>query len=413
MNANDLSYFAQHPEEISSAETNALALLAKKYPWSQPLQMLYTKGLYNTKSVDYLEHLKYTAVLTSDRKVLYDFIMRSAVMEKIRQLDEEISSEMQHEEATAETQMAVVTESEPEVVQVPEPVDVSISERLVDLILDETPVIPTPETTHAAPETVVLTKDLLEDLISSKLQEVIREKSEKETPVELPSLELNKAQTSSEVVANDLPVEEETKTPREKVASAYDELEKQFLWEAVNASIKMDVMGELEKLPELEVKNPIPEIQIEPLRPKKETETPPQTEPVAEEKHFNWEQSHSFFTWLVPQEEKTEEPKINQPFKSKLEETEDLVDKFLKKEPRITPQKVDFYTAGNVAKLSIADTDEVVSETLASIYSKQGYFNKAIRAYEKLSLKFPEKSAYFASRIKELEVLQAQKPSKK
>jgi hypothetical protein len=74
---------------------------------------------------------------------------------------------------------------------------------------------------------------------------------------------------------------------------------------------------------------------------------------------------------------------------------------------------VDFYTAGNVAKLSIADTDEVVSETLASIYSKQGYFNKAIRAYEKLSLKFPEKSAYFASRIKELEVLQAQKPSKK
>lgn len=411
MNANDLSYFAQHPEELSSAETNALALLAKKYPWSQPLQMLYTKGLYNTKSADYLEHLKYTAVLTSDRKVLYDFIMRSAVMEKIRQLDEEISSEMQREEAA--TQMQVVAPSIPETMQQEEAVDVTISERLVDLILDESPVVPTSEPIHTAPETVVLTKDLLEDLISSKLQEVIREKSEKENTTEVLTPELISVQPVAEAPADPTPVEEENKSPREKVASVYDELEKQFLWEAVNASIKMDVMGELEKLPELEVKNPIPEIQIEPLRPKKETETPPQTEPVPEEKPFNWDQSHSFFTWLVPQEEKTEEPKINQPFKSKLEETEDLVEKFLKKEPRITPQKVDFYSAGNVAKLSIADTDEVVSETLASIYTKQGYFNKAIRAYEKLSLKFPEKSAYFASRIKELEVLQAQKPSKK
>ena len=38
----------------------------------------------------------------------------------------------------------------------------------------------------------------------------------------------------------------------------------------------------------------------------------------------------------------------------------------------------------------------------ARIYEEQGLFNKAIRVYAKLSLKFPQKSVYFASLIKDL-----------
>lgn len=46
--------------------------------------------------------------------------------------------------------------------------------------------------------------------------------------------------------------------------------------------------------------------------------------------------------------------------------------------------------------------DDVVSETLASVYESQGLWEQAIRQYVKLSLKFPEKVAFFAARIREL-----------
>jgi tetratricopeptide (TPR) repeat protein len=48
------------------------------------------------------------------------------------------------------------------------------------------------------------------------------------------------------------------------------------------------------------------------------------------------------------------------------------------------------------------NSDEFITETLARIYIKQGLYGKAIDAFQRLKLKYPEKSIYFAKQIEEV-----------
>lgn len=55
------------------------------------------------------------------------------------------------------------------------------------------------------------------------------------------------------------------------------------------------------------------------------------------------------------------------------------------------------------AKKSVEMGDALVTETLAKIFTAQGNRAKAIETYEKLRLKYPEKSDYFAAQIEKLQ----------
>jgi hypothetical protein len=81
----------------------------------------------------------------------------------------------------------------------------------------------------------------------------------------------------------------------------------------------------------------------------------------------------------------------------------ELIDKFIITNPRIEPQREKSSIPNeDISKPYIEETGGLVTETLAKIYVNQGYYSKAIDIYEKLSLKFPEKSSYFASQIEKV-----------
>ncbi len=88
---------------------------------------------------------------------------------------------------------------------------------------------------------------------------------------------------------------------------------------------------------------------------------------------------------------------------SKKQLQSELIDKFIISNPRIEPHRDKTDNPNeDISRPFVEQTDGLVTETLAKIYVCQGYYSKAIEIYEKLSLKFPEKSSYFATQIEKV-----------
>ena len=98
---------------------------------------------------------------------------------------------------------------------------------------------------------------------------------------------------------------------------------------------------------------------------------------------------------IIELEQEKEESKKEDKNLSKNE----IIDKFIAENPQISRPKKEFYDPFMVAQASVVDQENIISETLATIYLNQGYIEKAISIYQKLSLKNPEKSVYFAELI--------------
>jgi len=79
-----------------------------------------------------------------------------------------------------------------------------------------------------------------------------------------------------------------------------------------------------------------------------------------------------------------------------------LIDKFIREQPRMPSIEQDEIADDEDQPTKSELEQEFVSEILAEIYWKQGNHNKAISIYEKLSLKVPEKSSYFATQIQKI-----------
>ena len=132
---------------------------------------------------------------------------------------------------------------------------------------------------------------------------------------------------------------------------------------------------------------------------------------------FDKSENHSFTEWLKitsfkPIKRKSEEtePKtkvetqpqnetLEQKTTTPLQDKLAIIDKFISENPKIKP------VSDNAPKPKLINNDDAISdslmtETLARIYLEQKNYDKAIQSYKILSLKYPEKSSFFAHQIK-------------
>lgn len=110
--------------------------------------------------------------------------------------------------------------------------------------------------------------------------------------------------------------------------------------------------------------------------------------------------SSDFYTWLelINQSETKKPTKEN----SKLLKEPGKVKTKLVKKAKRAPKSVQILEIERSIKDSQNLGEEVISETLADLLTQQGHKDQAIRMYEKLTLKYPEKSSTFALLIKNL-----------
>ena len=117
---------------------------------------------------------------------------------------------------------------------------------------------------------------------------------------------------------------------------------------------------------------------------------------------FDTAETHSFGEWLkltklqpINREEEAKDVASLKP----IEKTMKIVD-FISKSAKKEKPKKEFFSPSAMAKESIQENTTMMTETLAKVYLEQGHYDKAITAFEILSLKYPQKSGLFADQIK-------------
>jgi len=127
---------------------------------------------------------------------------------------------------------------------------------------------------------------------------------------------------------------------------------------------------------------------------------------------FTKEDPHSFSEWLKLTAAtpiiRTEKKKIPSEKQQKFK----LIDKFIQDKPKLSPKVSSVQSLSvkqenkNLASQFTQTPDSLMTETLAKVYLQQKNYKKALQAYHILILKYPEKSGFFADRIRAIKKLE-------
>ncbi|MDA9803776.1 hypothetical protein N9B77_03490 [Flavobacteriaceae bacterium] len=117
---------------------------------------------------------------------------------------------------------------------------------------------------------------------------------------------------------------------------------------------------------------------------------------------FTKEDSHSFSEWLKLTTAKPIVREETKNLSNSKKLNSDLINKFIQENPKLKPSKstVKYDNEGNLANQITYTSEALMTETLAKVYLQQNNYQKALQAYKILSLKYPEKSGFFADQIR-------------
>ena len=135
---------------------------------------------------------------------------------------------------------------------------------------------------------------------------------------------------------------------------------------------------------------------------------------------FTKKEKHSFTEWLQltsSKDEAVEQQDVVEDHQDEnaMDDLErkkkfELLDKFIENNPKIVPKET--LPKINIKESTKIDKNELMTETLAKVYLEQKKYKKAIQAFKILSLKYPEKSGFFADQIQAVKKLQKEKDKK-
>ena len=365
-----------NPEELKGESAVALNSLLQEFPYFQSAQLLYLKTLHNEKSIHYQSQLKIAAAYSANRKSLY-FLINGEAPQKDKTI-ERIPVKESEVVSTLEVQA-----------DFDDKVEKIIPDAVVEVKIEkETPFSVVVEKGGISVEGSGVNDADAEQFQVPVAESAVVDDMEIQSPV---STQEEMAEKKVQLIAS---------VPEIAVKNASDKqieaLNETILSEAINSNISTELSA-LVALP-VDAKAEIIQETIS-------------TDISILDTRGN--EMHSFIEWLkMSQGEKMEALKPiaeSTHEKPKAVEKREIIEKFITTEPRIVPKKQEFYNPVNKARQSVMENDSIVSETLALVYLKQGNFQKALKSYEILSLKFPEKSSYFAAQILKIKALQQEK----
>lgn len=364
MNKVQFISYVETPEKMSGNDSVLLGELLKNFPYFQTAHLLYAKSLHNINSIHYNNQLRVTAAYATDRKMLHRLITKQVETEAIKVPDTK----------TEVIQKEVEVRSVTEILE-----EKKIEEAVINLIKEEV-------AEHNIQPIVT------EDIIVPVVKEIVAE--------EIPVVTEIKEVIEEEKIETPIVSQEETLEVR-------DQLETGYLNEIIDASVEIEILAtpllnSSEEKQETIESNFVLNHQEPVIEEKEDTSTTLSVTDINALSFTDWLKHVNTGTTI---KEETEEEIDTESADNQMSPFE-LIDKFIRDEPKLSrPQKTEFFSPVNMAKQSVAEDITFVSETLAKIYVLQGNYAKAIKAYENLRLKYPEKRLYFASQIKNLRKL--------